>query len=492
MRTASFTLALVSLLVVAPLALAPACAQQPAPRAPSPEQTLRDLVRVMNAGNEDSLRAFVRDRFVTAGPGMPSAAERVERLGRIRAFLGEVAVRAVDSAGPARASALVQATRTESWRRITVFLDSAGSGRIARVGLAPAADPAAPTRRLSDAEIAGQLRAYVERMAGRDVFSGSVLVARNGKPLYRAAFGEANKDFGVRNAVDTKFNLGSMNKMFTAVSIMQLAEAGKLSLRDTLGKFLPAGTMRPEVLQKVRIEHLLSHTSGLGSYFTPEWDGLSRARFRTVDDWMPLVKDEQLQFEPGTRWSYSNTGMLVLGKVIEKASGEDYFDYVRRHVYAPAGMVNSDAYELDRVNRNLAVGYEREETPRGVEWRNNIFAHVIRGGPAGGGYSTVDDLTRFAAALREGKLVGRESVKLLTTPKPEIGSPDYGYGFQVEENGRIVGHSGGFLGINSQLDIYPGDGYTVAVMSNYGGGAQPIIEKARALILAGRSQTASR
>src|SRR3712207_8062266 len=96
----------------------------------------------------------------------------------------------------------------------------------------------------------------------------------------------------VRNTLDTKFNLGSMNKMFTAVSVLQLVEAGKLSLDDTLGKFLPAGTMRPEVLAKVRIKHLISHTSGLGSYFTPQWDSLSRALFRTVDDWMALVKDD--------------------------------------------------------------------------------------------------------------------------------------------------------------------------------------------------------
>ena len=154
--------------------------------------------------------------------------------------------------------------------------------------------------RLTDAAIVEQLRRYLERMARRDVFSGAVLLARRGKPLYRAAFGEANKDFSARNTVDTRFNLGSMNKMFTAVSVLQLAEAGKLSLDDTLGKFLPAGTMRPEVLAKVRLKHLLSHTSGLGSYFTARWDSLSRALFRTVDDWMVLVKDDSLRFEPGT------------------------------------------------------------------------------------------------------------------------------------------------------------------------------------------------
>src|SRR3712207_9227030 len=113
--------------------------------------------------------------------------------------------------------------------------------------------------------------------------------------------------------------------MWPAVAGMKLEEAGKLSLDDPLGKFLPAGAMRPDVLSKVRVKHLLSHTSGLGSYFTPEWDRQSRALWRSVDDWMGLVKDETLQFEPGTRWAYSNTGMLVLGKVIEKASGQDYF-----------------------------------------------------------------------------------------------------------------------------------------------------------------------
>ena len=477
------------LLVAAPVMSVPA--QKPATKSPA-ELTLRDLVRVLNAADRAALHQFVVEHFVTNGPNIPSADERTERLAGLHAQLGTLAVRTFNQPQANQASALVQLERTESWRRLTLFFDEAAPERIARVGLAPTTSPDAPTQRLSDAAIVDQLRAYVERMAGKDVFSGTVLFAKAGKPLYRAAFGDANKDFGVRNTVDTKFNLGSMNKMFTAVAVMQLVEAGKISLDDTLGKFLSAGAMHPDVLSKVRIKHLLSHTSGLGSYFTPEWDSQSRARYRSVDDWMKLVKDESLQFEPGTRWSYSNTGMLVLGKVIEVASGRDYFDYIRDRISKPAGMVNTDAYELDRVNRNLAVGYEREVTPRGVEYRNNIFMHVIRGGPAGGGYSTVDDLTRFAVALKDGRLVSTQSLRLLTTPKPELSSPDYGFGFGIEERGRIVGHSGGFPGINSQLDIYIGDEYTVAVMSNYGGGAQPIIEKARTLLLAGRPTTASR
>ena len=462
-------------------------------QAKTAEQTLRDFVRVMNAGEQKSLREFVDARFVTSGANAIPPEQRVARIARLHDIFGDVTVRTVEPPRAAEVSALIQSDRTEAWRRITVFFeDSTPAARIRGVGISPAKAPDAPTVRPTDAQIVEQLRAYVQRLANRDVFSGTVLFAKGGKPLYRAAFGEANKDFGVKNTIDTKFNLGSMNKMFTAVSVMQLVEKGKLSLDDTLGKFLPAGAMRPDVLSKVRIKHLLTHTSGLGSYFTEEWDGQSRARYRTVDDWMRLVKNDTLQFEPGTRWSYSNTGMLVLGKVIEAASGTDYFEYVRENITKPAGMTNTDAYELDRVNKNLAVGYEPERTPRGIEYRNNIFMHVIRGGPAGGGYSTVEDLTRFAEALKAGKLVSKESVRLLTTPKPELSSPEYGFGFGVEENGRVVGHSGGFPGINSQLDIYVGEDYTLAVMSNYGSGAQPVIEKARSLLLAGTGTRASR
>ncbi len=390
----------------------------PAQQASSAEQTVRELVRVMNTGDRAALRSFIDQRFTNDVP----TDQRVGRFANIRDRFGEISIRSVDVSNASQPSALVQAGRTESWVRVTAFLDNGTPARINRVGFAPAADPNAPNRRLTDAEVVEQLEAYVKRLAARDVFSGTVMLAKAGKPLYQAAFGEANKDFGVKNTIDTKFNLGSMNKMFTAVATMQLVEAGKLSLDDTLGKFLRAGAMRPDVLSKVRVKHLLTHTSGLGSYFSEEWDRQSRARYRSVDDWMGLVKDETLQFEPGTRWSYSNTGMLVLGKVIEVASGKDYFDYIRERIAGPAGMTNTDAYELDRVNKNLAVGYEAERTPRGVEYRNNVFMHVIRGGPAGGGYSTVGDLTRFAEALKSGKLVSKEGVRVLTTPKPELSS----------------------------------------------------------------------
>ena len=234
---------------------------------------------------------------------------------------------------------------------------------------------------------------------------------------------------------------------------------------------------------KVRIKHLLTHTSGLGSYFNDEFERSSRARYRTVDDMMGLAKGDSLAFEPGTRWSYSNTGMLVLGKVIEVVTKQDYFAYLREHLYKQAGMANTDAYELDQVNPNLAVGYQQQYQENGTKrFRNNVFMHVIRGGPAGGGYSTANDLVRFAEALQSGKLVSAATYELLTTPKPELTSPNYGYGFGADTATGIVGHSGGFPGISSNLDIFKGTGYVAVVLSNYGGASQPVVEKIRTLV----------
>ena len=345
------------------------------------------------------------------------------------------------------------------------------------------------SEKLTAEQIAQKLGAYVERLAKADLFSGTVLLAKDGKVVLTKAVGVANRDFDAPVDIDTRFNLGSMNKMFTGVAAMQLVEQQKLSLDDAIGKYLDETWCAADILAKVKVEHLLTHTSGLGSYFNENFDRSSRALFRNVDDYKPLVRDEKLRFEPGTRWSYSNTGMLLAGAVIEKASGTDYFDHVRTHVTAPAGMTSTACYELDQVNRNLAVGYEREFASDGkVLLRNNLFQHVIRSGPAGGGYSTVQDLFRFDQALRAGKLMSAASLEQLWSPHPEVASPNYGYGFRVETTpvGRVVGHAGGFNGISAQLSMYLDEGYTVAAMSNLGNAASSVENKARDLILQGR------
>ena len=378
---------------------------------------------------------------------------------------------------------LVKNKLTGEWDGLLVTVEAEAPNRITGIGFRPPKPPAANNaKKLSEKEIAREMEAFMKKLVAADVFSGAVLLAKDGVPVYKGAFGMANKDFDAANKIDTKFNLGSMNKMFTAVAIAQLVEKGKMSFEDSLSKFIPDFPDK-ESAEKIKIKHLLTHTAGLGGYFSDKWDKTSRAEFRTVDDMMKLAKeDEKLQFEPGSKWRYSNTGMLVLGKVVEIVSGQNYYDYVRENISDPAGMTNTGCFELDKVNKNLAVGYDKNYTDNGIIFGNNIFMHVLRGGPHGGCYSTAEDLLKFDRALLSNKLVGAEYVKILTTAKPDLNSPNYGYGFQISAGGKGFGHGGGFPGINSNLEMLPESGWTMIVMSNYSRGGQPVIQKMRSLM----------
>ena len=457
------------------VAQAPASAQTVATR------RAREAVAIINSAMPRLLRAYVDSAF--GGPMRntpPDAWVNIFMGMRERSGGLEWVSVQEDSAN----RAVIRLTRklTGETNALTVNVEAAAPHRLTRLDLRP--PPGAVVRVASDAELASTLQQYVTALARADAFSGSVLLAKDGKVLYSGAFGTANKDFGAPNTIDTKFNLGSMNKMFTSVVIAQLAEQGRLSYDDPLSKFLP-DYPNARSAQKVKIRHLLTHTSGLGSYFNDEFFKSSRERFRSVSDMMELAKGDSLAFEPGTRYAYSNTGMLVLGRVIEVVTKQDYFDYVREHIAKPGGMTRTDAYELDGVNENLAVGYEKEWADDGTKrYRNNIFMHVMRGGPAGGGYSTAPDLLRFAEALRSGKLVRPATYELMTTPKPDVSSPRYGFGFQLDPQAGIAGHSGGFPGINSNLDIFKGTGYVAVVMANYGGAGQPVVDKIRSLVRA--------
>jgi CubicO group peptidase (beta-lactamase class C family) len=342
-----------------------------------------------------------------------------------------------------------------------------------------------------DAEIVAALTAYLRDLVAADQFSGAVLVARDDRPIFLEAYGLASQSFQARNRVDTKFNLGSMNKMITAIAIAQLAEQGELSLGDTVGMHIPDYPNK-EVASRVMIDQLLTHTSGMGTYFTDAYVAASKLRFKAVEDYLPLFVDQPLAFPPGDRFAYSNAGFMLLGYVIEKVTSQTYFDYVRKHIYEPAGMKNTDCYELDRDTPNLAIGYTREGEdgrPAPGPRKNNLFLHVVKGGPAGGGFSTVEDLFKLAQALRSHKLLSKEATDDLWTGRVAAGRGDakYGLGFFVEtvRNHKIVGHGGGFSGINGKLDIYLDLPYTVAVLSNYDPpAAEQVSGKLRELILA--------
>jgi CubicO group peptidase (beta-lactamase class C family) len=475
----------------------PICAQQPPAEyedvsLPAGARGLRlqALVEAVNTGDPARIEAFVEHAFA---PAFLAAVPLSEHVAVALSFYDGshgFDVHGVRRYTPPRedgAEILIVRNRlTGAWQAFSLHLEEAAPHRIAGLDFLPARPPKdLPAPGPLDLEAAvSELRAFVERLAQAAVFSGSVLLAKDGQLLYSDAHGLADRNHAVPNVIDTKFNLGSMNKMFTAVTAAQLVEEGKLRFDDPVSSFLGGKGWTSADLSKVRVEHLLTHTSGLGSYFNQTYQRSARQLFRKLDDYKPLLAEETLAFEPGTRWSYSNSGMLLAGAVIEAASGEDYFDRVRRTIYGPAGMSASDCYDIDYVVPKLAIGYELERGPQGARWHTNTFSHVIRGGPAGGGYSTAPDLLAFAEALRGGRLLKPETFEKLVSAKPELNSPDYGYGFGVAQgpNGRIVGHSGGFEGINSNLDIFLDRGIVAVVMSNQSNGAMPVVQKIRELL----------
>ena len=373
----------------------------------------------------DEFKQFAAENFAPAFLKLPMD-RHLEFFLFTRDLTRGVELHSLHSEKPNEATALCKNKLTGRWVAFHAHFEPKPPYRIAGLGTIRPTPPAdtQPAAKLSDEEIREKMQSLMTRLAEADVFSGTVLLARDGVPIFEGAYGMANKDFNVPNNLDTKFNLGSMNKMFTAVAIAQLVERGKLSFDDPLSKFLPEFPDK-ESAEKIQIKHLLSHTAGLGGYFSKAWaeSSSSPVSHGGRSDEAGRGRRKAALFSPARRHRYSNTGMLVAGKVIEIASGQDYYDYVRENIYQPAGMMNTDCYELDKVNPNLAVGYEKHYGEDGITFRNNLFEHVMRGGPQGGGYSTVDDLLKFERALRTGKLVSDESVKLLLSAKPELKSP---------------------------------------------------------------------
>jgi CubicO group peptidase (beta-lactamase class C family) len=297
---------------------------------------------------------------------------------------------------------------------------------------------------MSATEVAAALGKELQAQAAADTFSGVVLLAKDGKPVFRQAYGMADLGLKVPNNPETKFNLGSINKLFTRISIEQLVFDGKLAFEDTVAKWLPDYPDK-EVAAKVTVRQLVDMRSGLGDFFGPEFGATAKDRLLTPRDYFPLFAGKPLQFEPGSGQRYSNAGYIVLGAIVEAASGQNYYDYVREHIYKPAGMASTDSWELDVPVPNRAVGYTldgpRGPAPGGGR-RNNLFLTSFKGSPAGGGYSTVDDLLRLDAALRSGLLF---------------------------KNGRKIagiGAAGGTQGCNALLEQMDG-GYTLIVLSNY-------------------------
>jgi len=329
--------------------------------------------------------------------------------------------------------------------------------------------PAPPTTAAPPLDTVEGIASLLADLTLRDQFSGVVLIARGDDVVFEFANGLADRESNVPIDMDSKFNLGSMSKMFTAVAILQLAEQQMLALDGTIALYLP-DYPNAGVAGQVTIEQLLTHTSGLGDTFTAQFEA-NPNQFRSNADYLPLFADEPLQFTPGEQFLYSNAGYAVLGLIIEQVSGQSYLDYVRSNIFEPSGMTNTDSYDIEDDIPNLAIGYTTQDihgNETGVLAANTPLMPG-RGFAAGGGYSTAWDLLRFRNALFSHQLLSPVSLDLLITGRVEVGEQArYALGFfdRVQAGQRVVGHGGGAPGVCSSLGMYPETGYTVVVLSN--------------------------
>jgi len=313
-------------------------------------------------------------------------------------------------------------------------------------------------------------------------FNGAALVAENGKVIYKGAFGMANMEWNIPNTPDTKFRLGSITKQFTAMLTLQLVEQGKIKLDGKITDYLP--DYRKDIGDKVTVHHLLTHTSGIPSYTDQPgfFDNVSRNPYK-VSDFVKKYASGDLQFEPGSKFTYNNSGYFLLGAIIERVTGTSFYDYVDRHIFRPAGMTVAGYPELDAeisdiadpltnlVNLDPDTLIYRSGTPR------KAMAELAgRGGPQGGAVMSARDLLKFDQALRSGKLISAPRLNEMMTPvspsgagaRGLVGDVREGLGIEVvRQNGHLFyGHTGGDLGVASMTYWYPDSGYTIILLTN--------------------------
>ena len=250
--------------------------------------------------------------------------------------IGGFDLKKTENETPTTVTALLQEHTSDRFSRLVLQVEASEPHRIVSFDMHPVERPAEfALKPMTEAELIAALGKRMQEEVAGDKFSGAVLVAKNGKPIFAQAYGLADREHNIPDTLTTRFSIGSMNKMFTGVAVLQLAQAGKLKLDDPLGKYL-TNYPNKELAAKVTISELLTNTGGTGDIWGPDYDK-HRLELRTLQDYINLYGNRPLRFEPGSRWEYSNYGFILLGAVIEKVSGESYYDYVREHIYVPQG-----------------------------------------------------------------------------------------------------------------------------------------------------------
>ena len=381
---------------------------------------------------------------------------------QFREYTGGFELLQVERSTPDNLLALMREVGSERGVYLEVKIKGEGRGDDLVMDIRPATLPpqfAAPRMTMADA-----LAAVRERATGKtaaDQFSGALLVARGEHILLQQAWGYSDRATSRAATVDTQFRLGSLNKMFTAVAVLQLVESGKLSLQGTVGQYLPSYANR-EVAAKVTLHHLLTHTGGTSDIFGPEFDA-HRLHLKEHADYVALFGERGPEFEPGSQDAYSNYGYVLLGRLIEAASGMSYYGYVQQHIHAKAGMQSTASLPESQDVPARSQGYTKQD----ARWVSNESTLPYRGMAAGGGYSTVGDLLRFAHALEAGKLIPKQVLDAATSPKGMGGGSGYGFALQGEGAARFYGGVGGAPGMNAELRVYPQLGYVLVGLSNF-------------------------
>jgi CubicO group peptidase (beta-lactamase class C family) len=380
-------------------------------------------------------------------------------------------------------------------------------GLLATVPLAGTALAAAPMARAAvtdpvtgptpvgpaDHTVAARLEQLLDARAAADLFSGTVLLAHHGRPVLTRSYGWADREASRPNAPDTVFNLASVSKCFVGVAVAQLVAAGRMTFVDQLGSHLDGF---PAAAAGATIHQMLTHTSGIGrpalGAGTPA--GAGAASFtEAMDATLATVRQLPVQFTPGTRFAYSNDGYWILGAVVAQVSGEPFDQYVRRHVFAPAGMTASGYLGLPEAVADASVARPYWTQPGGtrVDFTASPYAPYTTG-PAGGAYASAGDLLAFARALRAGRLVEPSFVDLATSGKYPLPPTDlptrshaYGYGYEddIAAGGRVFGHSGSGAGVATRLDVVPAGDWVLVVLGNYDTTITPIVDLVRGLVL---------
>ncbi|HEX8197560.1 MAG TPA: serine hydrolase domain-containing protein [Pyrinomonadaceae bacterium] len=420
------------------------------------EKRASALLQMIEKGDEASIRQFLNEH---AAPDFRDSAPmeaHITRFQRIKQSSGGMQIVAVEKPKP---NTLVIILKMNDGRfvQLDVEMEAEPPNRILGISRRQARAPGSALQFTSFEELDRQL----SKMTAEDRFSGVVLIGEENKIAFQKAYGMADRENRTLNRLDTMFDIGSFNKMFTSVAILRLAQEGKINLDDRLGKYLKGFPL--EIANKVTIRQLLQMRSGLGDWIGNQKLTENVKRFRKVDDYLEMARTLPLKFEPGTGEAYNNLGYVVLGAVIEAVTKRSYYDVIEDYVYKPAGMKSTGSFERGK-GKNIAISYTRRKegdpSPRSLTAPlvSSVSYFPPVGSPAGGGFSTSEDIKRFCEAFFANRLLREDFTNLLLNQYEKV---------KEAKPPRSLAAGGGADGVSMFVIVNAETGRLVIVLTNF-------------------------